>query len=349
MIDSNKRIRIGVICPSEIAIRRFMPALEIQNNMTFSGVGICGRDERANSSAMSDEEYAGRAEAQMAKARTFVSKYGGHIYDTYKAVTAADDNDAVYIPLPPALHYRWALKTLEQGKHVLLEKPATTSLDNTKTLVEVAQRKKLTLHENYMFLFHSQLEHINQLIQSGEIGDIRLMRISFGFPRRAEADFRYNKQLGGGALLDAGGYTIRYATYLLGESAKLVHARANYCDNYDVDIYGSAVMENDGGQVAQLAFGMDNDYKCELEVWGSKGTLYTNRVLTAPVGYEPIVRISKNGIAEEIKLESDDSFRKSIEYFYSCIMDERIRQESYQSILHQAELVEQFIQHSGLR
>ena len=121
-----------------------------------------------------------------------------------------------------------------------------------------------------MFAFHNQLKEIAQIIERGEIGDVRLYRISFGFPQRAVNDFRYNKELGGGALIDAGGYTIKYAAMLLGETAHITAAQMNYTDEFEVDIYGSATLVNQDGATAQIAFGMDNSYKCELEVWGSK-------------------------------------------------------------------------------
>ena len=208
--------------------------------------------------------------------------------------------------------------------------------------MDIASKNDLALHENYMFIFHNQLDAIEDIVKSGEIGDVRLYRISFGFPRRAANDFRYNKALGGGALIDAGGYTIKYATRLLGESAEIKYAQLNYIDEFEVDIYGSAALVNKDGVTAQIAFGMDNDYKCELEIWGSKGTLKTGRVLTAPAGFAPSMTIKKNTEIEECELPADDAFRKSIEHFIRCINDSEVRKKNYESILRQAQLVEQF-------
>ena len=193
-----------------------------------------------------------------------------------------------------------------------------------------------------MFLYHSQLDAIDGIIQSGELGEVRLMRISFGFPMRAKNDFRYSSGAGGGALYDAGGYTIRCASRFLGETGKLQYAVMNQMKGFEVDMYGSGAMVNDLGLTAQLAFGMDNDYKCELEVWGSKGTLYTNRILTAPDGYEPILRISKNGCVQEITLPADSSFRNSILHFMDCIRSEEIRENTINDLLRQAEYVDTF-------
>ena len=191
-------------------------------------------------------------------------------------------------------------------------------------------------------------ETVNDIVKSGEIGDVRLYRISFGFPMRAQNDFRYNKALGGGALLDCGGYTLKYASMLLGPTAKMKYAQSNNIDGFNVDMYGSAALVNDEGVTAQVAFGMDHNYKCELEVWGSKGTIYTNRILTAPAGFVPEVIIRKGNDEEKRNLPADDAFKKSILHFSKCIEDAETRRANYETLLRQARLVEQFKELSGL-
>ena len=165
---------------------------------------------------------------------------------------------------------------------------------------------------------------------------------------RAQNDFRYNKALGGGALLDCGGYTMKYASMLLGSSAQLKYAQSNNIEGFSVDMYGSAALVNDEGVTAQIAFGMDHNYKCELEVWGSKGTIYTNRILTAPAGFVPEVIIRKGNEEEKRNLPADDAFKKSILHFCECIEEEEVRKENYQTLLRQARLVEDFKNLAGL-
>ncbi len=264
-------IRIGIICPSEIAFRRFMPALKkAEDSIVFGGIGYASPEEWfGNVSKVSQEAIKEQQERERAKAQTFIDAFGGKIYKGYQNLIESDEIDAIYLPLPPALHYKWAKLALENGKHVFVEKPSTTNLADTDALIEIASKKGLALHENYMFVFHDQLKALDDVVKSGEIGDVRLYRISFGFPLRAKNDFRYNKALGGGALLDAGGYTMKYANYLLGDTAKVVTAQVNNIDGFEVEMFGSCTMVNEEGLTAQLAFGMDNDYKCEVEIWGS--------------------------------------------------------------------------------
>lgn len=340
-------MKLGIICPSEIAFRRFMPAIQKINNIEFVGLGVCSIAERFGKKLPEKPVVENVMKSEHEKAGQFVKEYGGKIFEGYQTIVESDEIEAIYIPLPPALHYKWAKMALECGKQVLVEKPSTISAKDTYDLVKIADKKGLALHENYMFAFHQQLEDINEIIDSGEIGDVRLYRVSFGFPKRAANDFRYNKALGGGALIDAGGYTIKYAGMLLGETARLVYAQMNYTDEFSVDIYGSAALVNEKGVTAQIAFGMDNNYKCELEVWGSKGCLTTGRVLTAPVGFVPTVTIRKGNDEETRKLSADDAFGKSISHFLACVTDDEARKSNYKALIKQAELVDQFRRLAG--
>lgn len=333
--------RIGIICPSEIAFRRFLPALKEAACFEYAGMAIASKEEFVGAT---DEILS----KERAKAQTFVDNYGGKIFEGYSTLIHSDEVDAIYLPLPPGLHYQWAKEAVAAGKHILVEKPCTIALATTEALLKAAQEKGLAAHENYMFAFHDQLKAINDIVKSGEIGDVRLYRVSFGFPMRAQNDFRYNKALGGGALLDCGGYTFKCASLLLGHSAKMKYAQSNNIEGFDVDMYGSAAIVNDDGVTAQVAFGMDHNYKCELEVWGSKGTLYTNRILTAPAGLVPEVIIRKGNEEEKRNLPADDAFKKSILHFCHCIENKAAREENYNTLLRQAKLVEDFKQLSGL-
>ncbi|MEG1300705.1 MAG: Gfo/Idh/MocA family oxidoreductase [Erysipelotrichaceae bacterium] len=332
--------KIGIICPSEIAFRRFLPALEKVEGANFYGIAVASYEEWFGNNINDNNTKV--IENETVKATKFIKKFGGKLFSSYDSIINDPLVDSIYIPLPPSLHYKWAKLALEAGKHVFLEKPATDSLELTTTLIETAMNNKLALHENYMFVFHKQLSQIKKIIESKELGNIRIIRIAFGFPKLNDNNFRYNVDLGGGALLDCGGYTLKYATMLLGDSVRVLCATSNYSKDFYVDLYGSATLTNDENQIAQISFGMDNDYKCEIEIWGSKGTLFTDRVLTAPPGFTPKAILKKNGEIKNIELSEDDTFKKSIEYFIECINCEKLRQNSYSSILSQASLVEEF-------
>ena len=345
-------IRIGIICPSEIAFRRFMPALQRAcDKIQFSGIAYSSTEEWfGDISKVSPEAIREQQERESNKAQTFIDAFGGKKYKGYQTLIESKDIDAIYLPLPPALHYKWAKMALENGKHVFVEKPSTCYLKDTEDLITIAREKGLALHENYMFVFHNQIRELNDIISEGsQVGKPRLYRITFGFPRRALNDFRYNKNLGGGALLDAGGYTMRYATELLGPTARVTTAQVNYDPDFEVEIFGSATMVNDAGLTAQLAFGMDNDYRCDIEIWGSKGTITSGRILTAPVGCVPTYTLKQNQEYSQHNLSEDDAFYKSIQRFIACVNDDEVRKENYAILLKQEQLVQQFRGLSGLQ
>lgn len=286
-------LRLGILGTADIAYRRFLPALQKCGEITYAGV----------------------ASRTPEKGKKFQETYGGRVYESYSDLLADETIDAVYVPLPPALHYQWGKKVLESGKHLLMEKPFTANLRDTDELLKLAEEKGLTVHENYMFLYHSQLRKIKEMIADGSLGEIRLYRMSFGFPMRGKNDFRYKKDLGGGALLDCGGYPIRLALDLLGDTAIVVQSRLYQPVGFEVDLYGNAVLENQDGQVAQISFGMDNAYQCQLEVWGSKATLIAPRIFTAGDGIKPPMILRSSSDEQQMELEADDQFLHSIEMF----------------------------------
>jgi predicted dehydrogenase len=333
------KLRIGIMCPSEIAFRRFLPSLRKLPRFDYAGVAM----------ATADEWFGGvpgaeALQAERVKAERFRAAFGGVIFDSYEALLAKGNIDCVYIPLPPALHSEWSEKALRCGKHVLVEKPFTDSLAKTEALIALARENNLAVHENYMFQYHSQIVRIRHEISRGTVGAVRLYRLDFGFPFRGTGDFRYRKALGGGALLDCGGYALKLASILLGDTAKVVHAILRGREGVDVDVYGHATLVNAEGVAAQISFGMDNAYKCSLEVWGSLGTISANRIFTAPDGFSPTVKIKVGDAAEtEETLPADDSFQKSLERFDSCVRNTADRVENSESILRQARLVEKII------
>ncbi|NCE65119.1 gfo/Idh/MocA family oxidoreductase [Pseudoflavonifractor sp. 524-17] len=335
-------IRIGIICPSNIAYRRFLPALKKCENFTYVGVAYAtaeewfGRDVEGNDASVLLKEKE--------KAEGFVKEFGGKVFQGYEELLSTPKIDAVYLPLPPALHFKWAQKALERGKHVFVEKPSTTCAADTAGLVELADAAGLALHENYMFIYHRQISEIQSVIASGELGALRLIRASFGFPFRGAQDFRYNRALGGGALLDCGGYTLRLARLLLGDTAKVVDGYLSEHNDFGVDLYGNAVLRNEAGLTAHIAFGMDNSYQCQLEVWGSKGCLMADRVFTPPADFAPKLVVQTGGGSREIAVEPDDQFYHSLQVFARCVAEVDFRKERYEELLRQIELVSQLEQ-----
>lgn len=317
--------RIGILGAADIAFNRFLPALEKVQGVQCAGVASNSPD----------------------KLRRFVDKYNIHVYESYDEVIQDENVDCIYVPLPPVFHYEWAKKALLAGKHVFLEKPSTISAEQTRELVGLAGSMGVVLQENYMFQYHAQLADIEKIIASGELGKLRLVRTSFGFPRRAGGDFRYVKELGGGTMLDNGGYTIKLINRLLGRSTRLVASRLDYDEETGVDIFGTAEFMNADGVLAQAAFGMDCQYQCSLELWGSKGRLTTGRIYTTPDGFVPTALIETGAGSRSIELASCDAFEESIKMYLRAVDDDGLRADMAQELVRQAEFVDAVRKNEG--
>lgn len=311
--------KFGIIGTADIAYRRFLPALKL--------------DE--------ESEYVGIATRKMENAANFVESYGGIVFVGYDKIIESSLITSLYIPLPPSLHYVWGMKCLDSGKHVFMEKPCTTNLESTLQLVEKARQSQLVLYENYMFLYHRQLEHIKKLLWEQKVlGDIRLIRINFSFPRRSKNDFRYDKELGGGALLDCGGYAVRLAMELLGKDISVETAKLNFVEECEVDLFGTATLQNGDGCTAQIAFGMDNGYKCEVEIIGQKGWIKAPRIFTAPPDYnaELLTNIDNQDLL--VPIGKDNQFFNSLMMYKSLIIDAGKREKVYEDLICTAKIVE---------
>lgn len=333
-----EKVRIGILGASDIAYRRFMPALKNVDSFEFVGVAVADWYERGEGyDALSYQDVLADKKE---KAQKFIDGFGGKIFVGYENMLRSPEIDAVYVPLPPSLHYQWCHKALSLGKHVLSEKPCTTDLKHTTELIALAQKADLVINENYAFCMHRQMRKIKELIETGAIGDIRLIRSAFGFPYRSETDFRYHKDKGGGALLDCGGYVIKAAQFFLQDDVRVLTASLHNVEKHDVDMYGSAVLADQSNQEAQIAFGMDNSYKCDLEIWGSKACIMAPRIFTPPAEMETQI-IIKGQTEEIISVEPDDQFSHTIEAFFDCINDREKRKSAEKEILNQSRLIQE--------
>ena len=290
------KIRIGIIGGASIAKRLIIPAiLSIPDQ--FELVAIASRTEE--------------------NAQKFASLFGIQGLVGYDVLVDRKDIDAIYMPLPTGLHMEWITKSLQAGKHVFAEKSLAMNINDAQTLVELAKSKNLLLMENFMFRYHSQHKYVFSVLNSGELGETRLFRSEFGFPPLDRNNFRYNRGLGGGSLLDAAAYTVRASQWFLGEKQTVLSA-VLYMKN-DVDTYGNATLINDNNMVSQLSFGFDNYYRCNYEIWGSLGNLIAERAFTPKPNDNPCILIDINGKSEKKNMESDNHFVNILKEFHTSI------------------------------
>lgn len=265
-----------------------------------------------------------------------------NILEGYDNLLEKDDIETIYIPLPTGLHYEWVKKAVLKGKHVLVEKSATINYLEAKEIIELAIKNNVAVVENFQFQKHSQHQYVFDLLNRGEIGEIRSFRSSFGFPPfSVENNIRYVKSLGGGALLDAGAYVLKATTFILGGNFEVKSSFLKYNDDYGVDWFGGAFLVNKEKDIfSEVAFGFDNFYQCNYEIWGSKGKVTSTRAFTAKADFNPVIIIEKQGNKEEVVLPKDDHFKNMIDYFKNIIETKDFNKE-WNNILNQARLIEE--------
>ncbi|WP_058307730.1 Gfo/Idh/MocA family protein [Gracilibacillus massiliensis] len=183
--------------------------------------------------------------------------------------------DAVYIPLPNHLHKEWAIKAMEAGKHVLCEKPIALNAKEAQEMEEVSRKSGVVLAEAFMYRYHPRYQMIQELIESGEIGEIRGIHGAFTFNNASDKEnVRYKKEWGGGSLYDVGVYPISAARMILKEEPQAATVHAFFSEEHDnVDMMASGILEFNHGVALTFDCGMWADFRNQLEILGTEGRI----------------------------------------------------------------------------
>ena len=314
---SEKKFRVGIMGCAAIAKRSLAPAFAAHPSFQLTAI----------------------ASRTAEKANEFAGQYGARPC-SYDELVAADDVDLIYCPLPTGLHAEWVAKCLQAGKHVLCEKSLACAYEEVQRLVELARERKLLLMESFQFRFHAQNIYVKQLLREGAIGPLRQVVVRFGIPPFPEgsANIRYSKELGGGALLDNGAYTLKAASYLLGEDLTVLAAmndvnRPNKDGiGDDVDITGSIMLRTADGVPVQTAYGFSHFYQNGYEIWGKDGKITTTRAFTARSDFAaPVILETRTGRTEETF--QDDHFAKLLTHVANRLADGLFEEEYRQNLL----------------
>lgn len=136
-------------------------------------------------------------------------------YGSHEALLADPDINTVYISTVNSQHYRWAMAALEAGKHVVCEKPMTTSAEETKALFAKAREKQLFLMEAEKMLFLPTILHVKERIDAGELGQMYMAELSHSFPASYNG-WMFDEAAGGGPVLSSGIYAVQLLQFLFG-------------------------------------------------------------------------------------------------------------------------------------
>lgn len=213
------------------------------------------------------------ASRSLEKSQAFAQEFGfAKAYGSYAELLADPEIEAVYNPLPNALHAPWTIQAAEAGKHTLVEKPFATSLAEAQSVAEVVRQQNVKVMEAFMWRFHPMHRRARQLIRDGAIGPVRFVRAAFTFTIARQPNVRLDAGLAGGGIMDVGCYCLSAARFLFDAEPSRVYARADYDPEYQVDMLASGVLEFPSGR-ATFDTGLALPYRCEYEVVGSKGRI----------------------------------------------------------------------------
>ena len=249
-----------------------------------------------------------------------------HIYDSYEALLVDPRVELVYIPLPNHLHHPWTIKALKAGKHVLCEKPLACNAKEAREMAAVAKEAGRLLMEAFMYRFHPRSRRIKQMIAEGLIGTPRLVRSAFCF-RMADSEWsdtpnvRLNPEMGGGALLDVGCYSVSVARWFLGAEPSQVQAQAEY-DPGGVDVHMVGSLSFAGNGLASFEASFITALQQTYGVAGSNGVIELPHNAFVPWEDEAIfyVRGQDQEKGQTYSVPGADEYQLMVEHFAEAVM-----------------------------
>ena len=208
----------------------------------------------------SDVVVAAEAARDVSRAQAFAAKHGiARVHDSYEALLADPDLDAVYNPLPNGLHGKWTRAALAAGKHVLCEKPFTANAAEAREIAEVTAQSDRVVMEAFHYRYHPLALRIEEIIASGELGKLQRVEASLCFPLPKFSDIRYNYALAGGATMDAGCYAIHMVRTFGGSTPEVVSAQPKLRDP-----------EIDRAMTAEVRFAEGHTGRIRCSMWSSR-------------------------------------------------------------------------------
>ncbi len=245
-------IRWGILSTADIGMAKVTPA--IQRAAGCEVVAIASRD---------------LTRAEQAAARLGIPTS----YGSYEELLAADDVDAVYIPLPNDMHAEWTIKAAGAGKHILCEKPLAMSAPQAEEMVAACTEAGVTLAEAFMYRHHPTWVKAVALVRDGSIGELQAVQSWFSYYNDDPDNIRNRMDNGGGALMDIGCYNINLSRMVFGTEPIRVQSAVRRDQAMGIDTLTSAVLEFEGGGQATFTCSTRAEEYQRVHILGSTGRI----------------------------------------------------------------------------
>lgn len=296
---SEPRLRWGILSTANIGRSLVIPAMQRSRN--GSVVAVASRN--------------------LANAQSFAGQLG--IPQTYGSYEELLDIDAIYIPLPNSMHREWVIKAAAAGKHILCEKPLGLTAAECDEMALAAEQGGVLLMEAFMYRFHPQTELVQELVASGVIGELRMIKSAFTFHLTNPANIRLSAELGGGALMDVGCYCVNISRTLAGSEPVEAQAYATWADSgVDAQIAGTLRWAN--GLIAQFDAALTLERREAYQAAGTDGYIDVPAafVLNRETAHTITVRHGRRS-EESHQTVAVDEYQLMAEHFADCVQQQK--------------------------
>jgi predicted dehydrogenase len=315
-----KLVRWGILSTAQIAQDELLPAFKDATNAKV--VAIASSND---------------------KVKDIASKFDiPKIYESYNELLEDSDIDAVYIPLPNSLHSQWVKRAAEKGKHILCEKPAALNAREAEEMIETCKKNNVMFMEGFMYQFHPQHQRVKEILTSGEIGKVQIMKVSLSFYLENHAEnIRMRPDLGGGSLYDVGGYCIHSIRNILNAEPSRIFTSQQKDVEGQVDMSVVCFMELDNGMTAVFDAAMDRAQIDCYEIIGTKGSIRVPKAFI-PQMYKGEAQIIVNKIDGAYREEKvlGHQYILEVEYFSQCVLNEKIPRSMMEDTIENVKVIE---------
>lgn len=259
---------------------------------------------------------------------------GVQCYDDMESLINDSNVQAVYCPMANEEHAVWALKAINAGKHVLIEKPMALTVKDIEAIQAAAEKNKVKVMEGFMYRFHPQHARVKEIVESGLIGDVLSVRASYSFLMRPARMYRINRSMadGGGAMWDIGPYAIHSLRWCFQNGGKpaepvaaIAHAKLN---EHGADIVTSGVLDFGPDKEGRARFGhfdisFERSRKSEYEIIGTKGWVKCHAAWVFQNDVPVISWALEDGKYAEERFAPSNHFNLEIEHFSDCVLNDK--------------------------